>query len=41
LYTLAILGTDMKSEEGHVEIQVESKWFPIMLSCNHSLLCGA
>lgn len=25
LYTLAILGTDMKSEEGHVEIQVESK----------------
>lgn len=25
LYTLRILGTDMKSEEAHVEIQVDSK----------------
>uniref|UniRef100_A0A8C6GWQ4 Ig-like domain-containing protein n=1 Tax=Mus spicilegus TaxID=10103 RepID=A0A8C6GWQ4_MUSSI len=33
LYTLGILGTDMKSEEGHVEIQVES----LVFQCCNSL----
>ena len=28
LYTLRVLGTDMKSEEAHVEIQVGGKSFP-------------
>lgn len=33
LYTLRIMSTDMKSEEAHVQLHVNGKWFSVIVQC--------